>query len=92
MNFQGKILRNGRVLVDDVTGTISGPAEAEGSTEWSGNVLIPPRQFLASGAYTLQLTDGRVATITVSSVASGNSEGALIAFTGCEPMVCEKEG
>ncbi len=80
MNFQGELLRGGRVVLDRVAGLIDGQARPDGSTAWSGTFIIPPGRSIGGGDYTLHLDDGTSPGIHLSGVAAGRSLPALVPF------------
>jgi hypothetical protein len=80
MNFQGKLLHGGRVVLERVAGLIVGHAQPDGSTAWSGCFLISPGQRLAWGDYTLDLDDGTTPGIRLGRVVAGPSLAALVPF------------
>jgi hypothetical protein len=80
MNFQGKLLHGGRVILERVAGLIDAQAQPDGSTAWSGSFLIQPGQRLGWGDYTLDLDDGTTPGIRLGKVAAGPSLAALVPF------------
>ena len=74
MNFQGKLLHGGRVVLERVAGLIVGQAQPDGSTAWSGCFLISPGQRLGRGDYTLDLDDGTAPGIRLGKVAASPSQ------------------
>jgi hypothetical protein len=81
MNFQGELTHGGRVVLERVAGTISGQAQADGSTAFSGTFLLPPgHQPLGGGDYTLHLDDGSSHGIRLGGVAPGPHQPALVSF------------
>jgi hypothetical protein len=85
VRFRGNLLRDGRVILRGIEGAADGEARPDGRRAWSGHFLIPPGQSLRGGAYALDLDGGWSTTITLSSVAAGRCEPALVRFTGTAP-------
>jgi hypothetical protein len=80
MNFQGKLLHGGRVVLERVAGRLVGRAQPDGSTVWSGSFIIAPGVLLGWGDYTLELDDGTTPGIRFDKVAAGPSLAALVPF------------
>ena len=80
MNFQGKLLHEGRVVFERVAGRIVRRAQPDGSTAWSGSFIIAPGVLLGWGDYSLELDDGTTPGIRFDKVAAGPSLAALVPF------------
>jgi hypothetical protein len=85
MQFTGRILIGGTVVLDDLDVTLihhGGP----GLQSWSGSFVVPAGQFLSPGRYELELDDGRKGTIVVSQVSFGSSQATVVHFQSSGPL------
>lgn len=80
MNFQGKLLHEGRVVLERVAGRIVGRTQPDGSTAWSGSFIFSPGVLLGWGDYTLDLDGGTTPGIRLDKVAAGPTLAALVPF------------
>lgn len=72
--FQGKLVRDGKTLLDGVTGNFTGPG--------AGFFAAPPTTTLAKGAaLRLQLDDGREVPVTIEKVVPNAHRPAIVHFT-----------
>jgi hypothetical protein len=86
MQFGGKLLRDGQVILAGVAGHLwdhSGPA---GRRFWSGTLALPPGCPLPPGDYRLVLDDGRAGDIEVTWVSLGTLATAVANFMLAEAI------
>lgn len=65
MQFRGKILRDGKVVLDPAVGDLRSLTPL-GNKDWEGSLTVPPNVNLVAGSsYRLVLDDGRSADILI---------------------------
>lgn len=79
MNFRGKLLKDGAVLLDGVTGSYQVHTSPTGVTSWSGSFS----GFVQTGAACeLVLDDGRSGTIGITGGNYGSGRVGTTRFKG----------
>ena len=69
MGFCGKLLRNGRVVLDDVSGAVQVVRRPDGQPSRSGYFQTEPTLPLSCGdELELQLEDGQILLISITSL------------------------
>jgi hypothetical protein len=79
MMFTGELLKDARVVLSDISGTLGGP---DGGKSWGGTFFMPPRNVLPAGMYLLQMDCGPSGTVQLSTVASNLDTSAVVTFRG----------
>jgi len=84
--FQGQLVKNGAVILDDVDGELEIQTAADGQVSWSGYFRMP--HTFAAGLpdqYLLLLDDGRLGVILAGEVRTrGKAQVAM--FVGLSPL------
>jgi hypothetical protein len=83
--FEGRIEQNGKVVVDNVTGTIYRHDPSMGLKSWSGLFTLPQGRGLMPGMCHLVLDDGRSATILITSAYPSSHSSTVVQFQGAGP-------
>jgi hypothetical protein len=79
MQFHGKVLRDDKVVLDDVTGELDVTGSSGGGfSSWSGRLNAPVRSLLPRLVYRLILDDGRSGNFFATSF----SPQGFIGFKG----------
>jgi hypothetical protein len=82
MDFVAKLLQNGRVIADRVTGTLD--SAKDGS--WYGYFNLPPNYLIHSGAYRVELDDGRSGEIELEAASSLSFAPIRVPIRGTGPL------
>jgi hypothetical protein len=72
MQFRGQILRDGKLVIRNVVGTIT---LSESGDEWSGSFAVPAGHVLHMGSCTLLDENG--ATIEIQIMSLGRGKGRI---------------
>jgi hypothetical protein len=84
--FQGQLVKNGEVFIDDVEGELEIRPTTEGATSWSGYFRLPSSQPLTlPDQYLLVLDDGRVGVILAGEIRT-RRRAQVAVFVGLSPL------
>jgi hypothetical protein len=87
MQFDGSLLRDGQVILDDIAGNLWDHQAPTGRRFWSGEFVVPAGHPLPlGGGYRLVLTDGRAADITVTYVSRSGQAADVGKFIVSGPL------
>ncbi len=84
--FQGQLVKNGAVMLDDVDGELEIHTAPDGNVSWSGYFRVP--NTFAPGLpdqYLLLLDDGRVGVIMAGEVRT-RGKAQVAVFVGLSPL------
>jgi hypothetical protein len=84
--FQGKILREGRIVLDNLKGELNTSLTPAGVVIWGGQVHLPPGDGIAPGIYQLVLADGRSGDIIIASRPGSGYWSLTAPFTLSGPL------
>lgn len=87
MRFTGKLLKEGRVVVDPVVGQFGTRTDPDDGATWSGSFFLLAGRNLAGGTYDLHLDDGRCGVISLAGVAAAPDQPALVPFASRGPSL-----
>jgi hypothetical protein len=88
MKHRGRLLYNGRVVLDDIRIGLDFRSSQAGGGPWGGRLTLPPGASVqAGGPYDLVLFDGRTARVLMrrSAVNFGHGED-VVEFLGSGPI------
>jgi hypothetical protein len=80
--FQGKLMRGGKVVFDNLAGTIT-PQNVGGQETWGGLFTVPSGIHVAKGGpFELFLDDGRKGTVNITDVSKPSHRPTIVNFQG----------
>ena len=82
MQFSGKILKHGQVVLDPVHGTLAQIALPNGRAGWRGEFALLAGQSIRAGMHELALDDGRSGNIIVNSILVAQGQPTTVLFKG----------
>lgn len=84
--FQGKILRERHIVLDNLTGQLQTSLAPSGQVIWGGSFNVPPGEGIAPGIYQLVLDDGRSGDILIAARPGSGHCTVSVAFTLSGPL------
>jgi hypothetical protein len=87
MNFRGKIVRAGQVILPSVSGTMNEKTSAGGFRVWEGQFTVPAGEHIApSDDCELVLDDGRSTGLRILSISASATGPTTAQFKSNGPL------
>jgi hypothetical protein len=88
MPFHGKVMRDGRVILDDVDGELEEMTIVRNAKDWHGYFVVPSGMIPppTGGPYNLLIDDGRSGTMQIGRVSPGSHQASVLHFEGNGPL------
>jgi hypothetical protein len=85
--FQGKLMQGGKLMFDNLAGTVTFQTGKDGQQTWSGLFSVPSGvPVRAGGPYRLVLADGRSGDLLITNVSRPSHRPTIVNFQGKGPL------